>query len=265
MHPYLFTVAGIKIATYGVFVALAYAAGVYYLLRRVKEMRIPVETFWNLVTAIFIGAIAGGKILYVLVFWTGYGATFFERLANVAVDFRRGFIFYGGLVGGLSAGYWYTRRRGISFWKTADFAAPALALGHSIGRIGCFMAGCCFGRPASVPWAVTFKDPQCLVSGEYLYFPLHPAQLYESMGSLVLFAFLHYLLKISLAKRWKSGIVMLCYGAGYAAVRFLVEFYRGDERGGFILGLSQGQVISTLSVIACFVLYKIITSRRNAE
>lgn len=261
MHPYLFTIAGVKIASYGIFVALGYVAGVSYLRSRLKELEIPVESFWNLVTSIFIGAILGGKLLYVAVFWTGYGSGFQERIVNVIMDFRRGFIFYGGFLGGLIAGWWYARCHAVSFIKTADFAAPALALGHAIGRVGCFMAGCCHGRPASAPWAAAFTDPDCLVSAGYMYVPLHPVQLYESFGNLLLFVFLHYLLKNSLARKLKSGFVMLSYFAGYAVVRFIVEFYRGDERGGLILGLSQAQFISALSIVACLVIYKIISGR----
>lgn len=263
MRPYLFSIAGINVATYGFFVAFGYIAGVIYLRRNVP-LRIKPDEFWNLIFAILVGAILGGKIFYVATFWDGFGYTFMERIINVIKDFRYGFVFYGGFAGAATAGFIYARRISIPFWETADFAAPAIALGHAIGRLGCLAAGCCYGYPTTMPWAIVFNNPLCLVDKRYLGVGLHPTQLYESLGNFALFLLLHYYLMVSPHKNGieavgaKRGAVMLLYIAGYSVLRFMVEFYRGDDRGNPILWVSQAQFIAVLCIIACLVVYRFL-------
>ena len=205
MYPYLFSIAGFRVATYGFFVAFGYIAGVIYL-RRNASLRIEPDKFWNLIFAILVGAILGGKIFYAAAFWDSFGYTFIERITNVIKDFRYGFVFYGGLMGAVLAGFIYVRRISIPFWETADFAAPAIALGHAIGRLGCLAAGCCHGYPTTMPWAIVFNNPRCLVKPEHLGLGLHPTQLYESLGNFALFLFLHYSLENSTWKKGKSRV-----------------------------------------------------------
>lgn len=241
---------------YGFFVAFGYVAGVIYLKRNAL-LRIEPDKFWNLIFAIFVGAILGGKIFYVAAFWDDFGYTFIERITNVIKDFRYGFVFYGGFIGAVLAGFVYVRRISIPFWETADFAAPAIALGHAIGRLGCLAAGCCHGYPTTMPWAIVFNNPRCLVDERYLGVGLHPAQLYESLGNFALFLSLHYFRGVGVSTR-KKGTVILLYTAGYAVLRFMVEFYRGDDRGNSILWLSQAQFISVLGIILCLVVYRFL-------
>lgn len=260
MYPYLFSIAGFRVATYGFFVAFGYIAGVIYL-RRNASLRIEPDKFWNLIFAILVGAILGGKIFYAAAFWDDFGYTFIERITNVIKDFRYGFVFYGGFTGAVLAGFVYARRISIPFWETADFAAPAIALGHSIGRLGCLAAGCCHGSPTTMPWAIVFNNPRCLVDERYLGVGLHPTQLYESLGNFALFLLLHYCLGSSTRKK---GAVILLYTAGYAVLRFMVEFYRGDDRGNPILMLSQAQFISVLCIIACLIIYRFLPQNEQA-
>jgi phosphatidylglycerol:prolipoprotein diacylglycerol transferase len=145
-------------------------------------------------------------------------------------------VFYGGLALALPVGLWYLEHYRLPRWKTADVWAAPLPLGHAVGRLGCFAAGCCYGRPTDVPWAVTFTDPNSLA---LLGLPLHPTQLYEAFGNLLIFCFL------SLYRRHRRfpGQLFWLYVLLYSCLRFFLEFFRGDPRGYIVpslLSVSQG-------------------------
>jgi phosphatidylglycerol:prolipoprotein diacylglycerol transferase len=145
-------------------------------------------------------------------------------------------VFYGGFVLAFIVGIWYLRRHQLPLWKTTDIWAAPLALGHAVGRLGCFAAGCCYGKPTGVPWAVTFTDPQSLA---IVGMPLHPVQLYEAFANLLLFIFL----SLYRPHRRFEGEIFWLYVLVYSVIRFVLEFFRGDPRGFIIppyLSLSQG-------------------------
>ena len=243
MHPTLLHIGSFELASYGLMTALGYAAAAVYLVPRLKTCGIKgldKDTFWNLLFIAFLGAIIGGKLLFIIVSWPQLGATLAEKLSAIVRDIRYGFVFFGGMIVSVSALIWYIRRKKLPFLKTADFLIVGLPLGHALGRIGCFLAGCCYGKPTSLPWGVRFTDPHALVPSELLGVPLHPTQLYESALNFGLFLLLHYASK----KPHKDGKILVEYILCYALLRFCIEFVRGDFRGGFILGLSPSQVIS---------------------
>jgi phosphatidylglycerol:prolipoprotein diacylglycerol transferase len=141
----------------------------------------------------------------------------------------------------------YMKKKKLPVLKTSDFMIVALPLGHALGRIGCFLAGCCYGRPTNLPWGVTFTDPHSLVPPELLGTPLHPTQLYEACFNFLLFLLLHKLYQ----RPHKDGSILVCYVACYGFLRFFIEFFRGDFRGAFWLGLSPSQLIAIIiSLIA---------------
>ena len=131
------------------------------------------------------------------------------------------------------------RRQKLPLLKTSDFLIVAVPLGHALGRVGCFLAGCCYGKPTTLPWGVRFTNPHTLVPPELMGVPLHPTQLYEAALNFALFLLLHYASK----KPHKDGKILVEYVLCYAVMRFALEFLRGDFRGGFLLGLSPSQVI----------------------
>jgi len=257
MFPYLINIGGFKLATYGVLAAAGYLAGALYAGRRAKLAGIKSETYWNLLSAVVIGALLGGKIFYAAIFWKAYGSGFAEPLINILRDFRFGFVFYGGFFGALAAGAWYVRREKIRFLEAADWFAPAIPLGHAIGRLGCFAAGCCYGKPAAF-LAVRFTNPQCLVETNLLGVPLHPVQLYEAAGNFILFLALHFLAKKKLPSR--EGGLILAYAAGYSVLRFFLEFLRADDRGPFFAGLSPSQLAAVAALLFCAAIYKKLPS-----
>ena len=224
MHPVLLTLGPLEIPTYGVIVAIGWLAGARWLVARRRELGLSEDEIWRIVYWIFGGAFVGGKIMYFLV-TPGSWAFTFEAL-------RFGFVYYGGLVGGLAAGLWYARQQKLPCLKLADWFMTALALGHGIGRFGCLAAGCCYGRHTDLPWGVALAGA----------LSRHPTQVYEAVLNLALFAALvRFALPRAEDGRWRRGSVLAAYLISYSALRFAVEFLRDDDRGAFIAGLSPSQ------------------------
>ena len=253
MHPILFHIGNFELASYGLMTALAYIVASWYLYKRLS--RAPwLDNFWNIISIAFVAALLGAKILYLIVSWPEMGNTFTQRLTNALRDFRYGFVFFGGAITAIISLMIYLKKKHLPILKTADFYLVALPLGHAIGRIGCFLAGCCHGKPTTLPWGISFTDPHSLVGQQFLGIPLHPTQLYESALNLILF----FLLQRYAKKPHRDGAVLAYYIIGYALLRFSVEFFRGDYRGGFFLGMSPSQLISlttaAITLIICYVI-----------
>ena len=246
MHPILLKIGPFELASYGLMTALAYLVASWYLYKRLHYIKLDKDTFWNIIFIAFVSALLGAKLLYLILSWPDMGRTFTERLIEAVKTFRYGFVFFGGAIAAIISLLYYLKKKKLPVLQTADFYIVALPLGHAIGRIGCFLAGCCHGKPTDLPWGVTFTDPHSLVAHEYLGVHLHPTQLYEVALNLILFFILQHLYK----KPHRNGTVLVAYIIGYACLRFGVEFFRGDYRGGFLLGLSPSQLIS-LGTAAC--------------
>ena len=248
MHPTLLKIGSFELASYGLMIALGYAAACLYLQPRLKKINLDKDTFWNLIFIAFAGALVGSKLLFVLLNWDQLGPTTAQKLATIVRDFRYGFVFFGGMIVSVCGVVIYIKKKKLPFLKVADFMLVGLPLGHALGRIGCFFAGCCYGRPTSMPWGVRFTDPHSLVPPDLLGVPLHPTQLYESAANLLLFFVLARLYN----KPHKDGVILLLYVACYSLLRFTIEFFRGDYRGGFVLGLSPSQCIAILISLFTF-------------
>ncbi len=233
MLPVLLSLGPLEVSTYGVVLALAWLAGVKWLVSRRGDMGLTVDQIWDIVYWVFGGAFVGGKIMYFLVTPGAFAFTF-EAL-------RYGFVFYGGLIGGLAAGLWHAYRQKLPFLKLSDWCMTALALGHGIGRFGCLAAACCYGRHTELPWGIAMAgDPS-----------RHPTQVYEALLNLVLFGVLvRFILPRVASGRLPRGSGLAVYILGYAALRFAVEFLRGDDRGTFALGLSPSQWVALAAAAA---------------
>ena len=252
MHPVLFQIGSFELASYGLMTALGYAAASLYLLPRLKKIGIDKDTFWNLIFIAFVGALAGSKLLYIIVSWPELGTTLAEKLANIVRDFRYGFVFFGGMIVSVGTLVWYIKKKNLPLLKTADFLIVGLPLGHAFGRVGCFLAGCCYGKPTDLPWGVAFTDPHSLVAPELLGVHVHPTQLYEAAGNLILFFLLHR----ASQKPHQEGSILVEYVLGYSAMRFIIEFFRGDFRGEYILGFSPSQAIALIAAVVAFALWR---------
>ncbi|MCG2726433.1 MAG: prolipoprotein diacylglyceryl transferase [Elusimicrobia bacterium] len=244
MHPYLFKIGNFSVPTYGILVAAGYLLGAFYIYKRNRLLNISKEQVSDILLFAIIAALLGGKLFYAVIFWNDYGLTFFQKALNALKDFRYGFVFYGGLIVSAVSVYIYSVKKNINFLAFADIAAPAIALGHAIGRIGCFFAGCCHGKPTEFICAVKFNNPESLVSPLLIGIPIHPTQLYSSAANFIIFLTLHFMLKASLKHNWKNGLIADSYLLLYSIARFIIEFFRGDARGDFIFAMSPSQIIS---------------------
>lgn len=240
MHPVLFKIGSFEMASYGLMTAIGYGVAAWYLYRRLNKIKLDKETFWNLIFIIFMGALIGGKLLFIIVSWPQLGATLAEKITAILHDIRYGFVFFGGLIVAVVSTVYYMKKKGLPVLKTSDFLIVGLPLGHAFGRIGCFLAGCCHGRPTDVPWGVVFTDTHSLVAPELLGVHIHPTQLYESLCNFLLFFLLHKLYN----RPHKTGTILLAYVTCYSLMRFALEFFRGDFRGAYMLGMSPSQLIS---------------------
>jgi phosphatidylglycerol:prolipoprotein diacylglycerol transferase len=254
MHPFLFQIGSFKLPAYGFMVALGYAAAVLYLIKSRGAASITKEQEADLIFYPALAGILGAKAVFAATYWPELGEDTISRLAYVFKNFPYGFVFYGGFAAGAAAFFFYCRRHGLDFLRTADRFTPALPLAHGFGRLGCFLAGCCHGRPAGGgPLTAVFTDPMCEVPRAFLGVPLYPVQLYESAGNFLIFGGLVWLSRRG--KALPGGMVFIAYVFAYAVLRFLAEFLRGDDRGGAWRGLSPAQAAALVAAAAAVFIF----------
>jgi phosphatidylglycerol:prolipoprotein diacylglycerol transferase len=223
MHPVLFQFGGITVYSYGVLVALGVLLGLWYARREAPRLGLNPDYVWNLGIYMVLVALVVAKIWLVLSSWDYYMANPREIFSMAVL--QSGGTFYGGVVGAMLTIIIYTYVKKIPILPLLDTFAFAVPLGHSIGRLGCLAAGCCYGKPTSVPWAVTFKSELAEhLAGTPLGVPLHPTQIYESTVE-----FLNFLIIVWLAKRQRfTGQLVGTYFLLYGFERGTIEFFRGD-------------------------------------
>jgi phosphatidylglycerol:prolipoprotein diacylglycerol transferase len=242
MYPEILRIGSFPINTYGVFLALAFLCAILITVKLAARDGLPREKIYDLCLWMLLCSLIGSKIL-MLFTEPEYRD---HPLQLISLDFlRSGGVFYGGLIGAILSGYFLMRRYQLPWWKTADACAPGIAIGNFFGRQGCFAAGCCWGKPTTLPWGVKFTELGHEITGVPLDVRLHPTQLYESFTMLLVFFFLLWLHK----HRRFNGQVILLYALLYSVIRFAIEFLRDDPRGDLLglttlTGLSTSQLIS---------------------
>jgi phosphatidylglycerol---prolipoprotein diacylglyceryl transferase len=237
VYPELFKLGPLTVYSYGVLLAASYLLGLRLAMTRAKRWGLDANRVLDLGIYIIIAALIGAKLMLLFVDFDQFRRSPWELLALA----RSGGVFYGGLILAVAVAFWYIARHRMPFWTTCDVFAPGIALGHVTGRLGCFAAGCCYGKPTDVPWAVIFTNPLAAANvGTPLGIPLHPTQLYEAGAELLI---LVLLLATERKGKLFAGRTFWSYMFLYAVSRFIVEIYRGDPRGA-ILGFSTSQFIS---------------------
>lgn len=259
MLPVLFHLAlfgrVVEIHTFGVLVALGCAAGTVLALREAHARGVEVALvrdlcLWGLAASL-LGArlfdlVTGGRTAWddcLDAASVAGGLPAVQACLRPLLPWEGGLAFYGGVAAGLLTVWRFTARHGMPLGATLDLLTPSLPLGHAFGRLGCLMAGCCWGRPASVPWAISFADGSAafqemaraamLPPGALATPALHPTQLYELVAELVLL-----LVVLSLRRRTRfEGQLALIWLLGYASARLVIEVFRGDPSRGFLLEL----------------------------
>lgn len=225
MFPVLLKYGWLQIFTYGLFLALGFLSAIYLSAREAKRQGIPQARFYDLCFFIVLGALVGSRLLYVFLELP----TFIAHPLKIFALWEGGLVFHGGLVMAVAVAFYYMHRHNLPWRQCFDSLAVGMPVGQILGRIGCFMAGCCFGAPSDLPWAVTFTHPESLCP---IKEPLHPSQLYEAGLLLGVFGIIYYL---RTRKRFQ-GQMLLTYFMLAGLVRFGVEFVRhpADYRGPII-------------------------------
>ena len=225
MFPKLISSGDFFLPTYGVLVALAFVAGLLVTTRLAKRVQMNHELVVNLVVYCALAGLAGAKLLMFLFDWDYFVKNPMEVFSLSTL--RAAGVYQGGLVAAIAMAFYYTRKHKMVRLKTFDVFAPGIALGHGIGKLGCFAAGCCWGKECDLPWAVTFRNPDAnALTGVPLRVRLHPAQLYELSAEVLLFGFLYW----RFGRSHKEGQIIGLYLILSSVLRFGIEFTRFHEQ-----------------------------------
>jgi phosphatidylglycerol:prolipoprotein diacylglycerol transferase len=253
VHKIAFQLGSFTIYWFGVLVAIGLLAGLWTASRRAPLSGIRSETILDLGPWLILGTIVGARGLYVLSYWReNFAGRSLWQVFNIRGG---GIVFYGGLIGASLACILYVRFKKLPLWKIADILAPSIALGHSFGRIGCLMNGCCFGRACELPWAIHFPiDHETHGAG------VHPTQIYEAVLNLGLYALLAWLYR----RKKFDGQIFAVYLIFYAVLRAFVEMFRGDYTTYYLNGnITPAQMLSIPIFVAGVLLAWVLSGPKS--
>jgi len=268
MHPVIFRIpfvipyfgeTSITINSYGVMVAMGFVVAIVWVYFESRRLGQNPARALDLVFYILIAAIVGSRIFHIAISERSH---FLENPLMIFQIWRGGLMFYGGLICSVAVSVWFIRRHRMPYLLTFDIFAPAIALGHAVGRIGCFLAGCCHGRVVHEHHWYTVVFPSNVDSFAPGGVPLYPTQLMESFGEVLIFAMLFALRYF---KKF-NGQIIATYIMLYAILRYVNEFFRGDFERGFLIEpwLSSSQFISIIMLaIGTFMYIKLWPGRRT--
>ncbi len=264
MHPVLWNLnlgplGQFTLGTYGLFYAAAFLVAVRLSMLYARREGIEPTRMIDLGIWVLLAGIVGAKVLLVAVDFPYY----WHHKMEIINNWRSAGVFYGGFAAAVLAGMLYVHRTRLPLGRTADAVAPGLALAQAIGRIGCLSAGCCYGKPTTSSWSITFVDPRAHdLTGVPLGIPLYPTQIYHGLADFFLFL----LLVLAYRRKEADGTIFWLYVLVYAVLRFIIEFFRGDFRGDVFGGLlSTSQLIGVLAAAAAiFFLFRLRGRPRSA-
>ena len=252
MKPYLFDwmINGqrIRVPSFGVFLATAFSTAYFLSLKNAQKLRIDTKHVERLFLLILVSSIFGGRLFHVFFEEPSF---YWNHPSKIVAVWEGGFTFYGAMLSSVAAIFCYCRIKRLAFLNLLDLIATSTLLSIAIGRIGCFLAGCCWGKTCSLPWAVAHGTES-----------VHPTQLYESIGTFFLFIFCQK----NLFTRTFFGSIGLKALLGYSILRFFVEFFRGDVYRGFILNglMSYSQMISVLLAVTAATFLLILRPKNSS-
>ncbi len=266
MHPIFFTfpkviplVGGHSIHIYGLMIAIGFLLGIWWTKRESKIVGLDPNRMMDLLFYLMVTGLVGSRILYVVHsvpnFWSD--PLIFFRV------WEGGLVFQGGVIACVITGIWLVKKYKIPFFKAADVFAPALSLGHGLGRLGCFFAGCCFGKQCDINFPLAIVFPKIAEGVAPHGIPLYPTQLGEFFGEMII------LITLILYRKKKkfNGSVFLIYMILYSILRSVIELFRGDLIRGFIIEpyLSNGQFISLLSILLAVFFWIYLTKQAKKQ
>jgi len=225
MNPVLIDIGPLTIHSYGFFIAAGFLLGLSVAMHQAKQKGLDHKLVPDLGFYIILSAIVGSRLLYVLL----EPAYFLDHPLQILQFWKGGLVFLGGAILAALVCLLVLRRKDQPFWPWADAFAPGIAAGQAVGRLGCLMAGCCYGKACSLPWSITFTQPNSLAP---INVPLHPTQVYHSLAGLITLC----ILLLARKKMARPGQLFGLFLVLYSLFRFVIEFYRGDFRGylGFL-------------------------------
>ena len=259
MRPTLLKIGPFPIHSYGVMMAIAFIVATYIAARRATKKSIPSQVIFDLGLLILVSAVVGAHLFHILQHPRSYGSLL--DIVGVWRGGMSGLAFYGGFILALVVVILYLRWKKLPVADVADILAPSMMLGVGIGRVGCFLAGCCFGKPTSLPWGVTFPEHSLATLELGQMEKVHPTQLYSSISLLSMFAILLILRRYIKIR----GLLFLLSILMYSIHRFFIDFlryYTPDERIG---SLATSQVISIIAAVAAVAAMLFFITRRTSE
>jgi len=238
LHRIFFHIGGLTIYSYGVMLALGFiAAGLAARARFVQQYKNP-DVILDLVLAAVVGGIVGARIFYIIGHWSEFSG----HLGNIFQLNMEGLVFYGGLLLGLTLAIIVGYLRKVRFWSIVDLAGLCVPLALAIGRIGCLLNGCCYGKPTSLPWGISYPVSSGIIGAR------HPTQIYELILDLALFGLLWWK-KDDFAR---DGTIFWLFVMGYGLIRFTVEFFRDHQQSFAGIGFQVGSI--AMVVVAAVIL-----------
>jgi phosphatidylglycerol---prolipoprotein diacylglyceryl transferase len=262
MHPVLFHIRSFNLPTYGVLLAVALVGAVYTVVRIGRREGLDAGRLLDFSTWLIVVGLVGAKVLMIFTDWNFYSQNPGEIFSWTTLE--AGGVFYGGFLAATFFAVWYIRVYRLPLWKVFDIYAPAIALGQSVGRLGCFAAGCDYGTQTTSRLGVIFTSAYShALTGVPLGVPIHPTQIYESLATLAIFGILLW----RYPKKNRDGEIFVLYLTLYAVPRFWLEFLRGDEDRGFVFNhlLSTSQFIAILALVTAGVLAVSFWGRRSRQ
>ncbi len=267
MHRILLSIGTLRVYSYGFMLALAFIAGTYLATVRAKRHSISAALVTDLVFYILLSAVAGARVLFVAVNWSYYR----DHLLDILKVWEGGLVFYGGFLLAFGVAAWFLKKHRLSFLKIADIFSPSLAIGVAIGRIGCFLNGCCYGK-ISWHWGICFPargEPPAFAQqvldgllpfGATQSLPVIPAQIYESLGGVAIFLILVWLER----KKRPEGFLFAAFMFLYSISRFIIEGFRYYESSFVLFGtLTVSQLISALLIVASLLFLLTRSSKKS--
>ncbi|MFH1241004.1 MAG: prolipoprotein diacylglyceryl transferase [Pseudomonadota bacterium] len=256
MFPDLFSIGPLTLHTYGLFVALGFVVALLVGVKIGKTAEdIPPQRVMDMGFIVILAGLIGSRAMYVLMNIAYYRSHPLDMLKI----WEGGLVFSGGIIALLLTIPWYVRRHHLSFLKMCDLWAPAAAVGQAIGRIGCLMAGCCYGKPTDSKWGIVFTDPSSLAPRNLA---LHPTQIYSSISGFIIF----FILLLIYSKKKFEGQVFLWFLILHSTARLAIERFRGDERGMLFGGtMSVTQLVATVVLFGAVITLLVLKSRRDGQ
>lgn len=250
MYPIVLELGPVTLYSYGLCMVVAFLAAIGLSVKASRKLApetqvLSREQILDFACVSLLGGIVGGRFFFVVLNWD----FFIHAPLEVAAIWHGGLVWYGGFLGGVAAGWLYVRSKQLSMLRAADFFIPAVALGHAIGRFGCFLNGCCYGRPTDAWCGILFPGHHT---------PVIPTQLLEMAGLIALFGILHKLQRPKMLER--PGRLFSLYLIGYALLRFFMEFLRGDQEV-WGPGLTLQQLISIVMFAAGIFLHNMTKNK----